>query len=142
MRLTNLSLRAKICIAPAILVATLVGLAIYALLLLENSDQRLEQLSSTTFERSSRVAALDHAMAGVQSRLYRLTSLAANGFDPAGAKAVGAELAVELGKLPRLLGEVTAGDEESEQRPLFEISRENGAGLFAIGPAGRRYRGR
>jgi methyl-accepting chemotaxis protein len=120
MRLTNLSLRAKICIAPAILVVTLIGLAIYAQILLENSDRRLEQLSSTAFERSSRVAALDRAMAGVQSRLYRLTSLAANGFDPAGARAVGAELNVELSRLPRVLDAIVEGDEEPQQRPLYQ----------------------
>src|ERR1700722_5703488 len=100
MRPRNLSLRAKICIAPAILVVTLVGLAIYALVLLENSDQRLEQLSSATFDRSAHVAALDREMAGIQSRLYRLTSLSANGFDPAGADAVAAELRVELHRPP------------------------------------------
>jgi methyl-accepting chemotaxis protein len=120
MRLTNLSLRAKICIPPAILVAALIGLAAYALLLLQNSDQRLEQLSATAFERSARVADLDRAMAEVQSRLYRLTSLAANGFDPAGAKAVGAELTVELARLPRALDQLAQGDDDPQQRPLVQ----------------------
>jgi len=120
MRPRNLSLRAKICIAPAILVVTLVGLAIYALSLLENSDQRLEQLSSATFDRSAHVAALDREMAGIQSRLYRLTSLSANGFDPAGARAVGAELSVELDRLPRVLKALTEDDAGAQHSALSQ----------------------
>ncbi len=120
MRLRNLSLRAKICIAPAILVVTLVGLAIYALALLQNSDQRLEQLSSSAFDRSAHVAALDREMAGIQSRLYRLTSLSANGFDPASARAVGAELSVELDRLPRVLKALSDDDTSAQHSALIQ----------------------
>ncbi|HVC61406.1 MAG TPA: HAMP domain-containing methyl-accepting chemotaxis protein, partial [Acetobacteraceae bacterium] len=66
----------------------------------------------------SRVAALDRAVAGIQSRLYRLTSLAAN--DPTSARAVGAELTVELGRIPRLLEELAGGDDEVQERPLVQ----------------------
>ncbi|HXQ51546.1 MAG TPA: methyl-accepting chemotaxis protein [Stellaceae bacterium] len=118
MRLSNLSLRAKICIAPAILIATLMGLAIYSLVLLQESDRRLDQLSSTAFERSSRIAALDRAMAGVQTRHYRLAALAATGLDQAGAKAASAELGVDLDQLRRIAADLIQSDEDPQLTPL------------------------
>jgi methyl-accepting chemotaxis protein len=118
MLLAKLSLRTKICIAPAILVMTLMGLMIYALVLLRTSDRRLEQLSSASFERSTRAAALDAAMAGVQTRLYRFTTMAAAGAD-ANAKALDAQLGVALQRLPRLVAEIAAGDDDPQQVPLL-----------------------
>jgi methyl-accepting chemotaxis protein len=123
MRLSNLSLRAKICVAPAILVAALLGLAFYAMQLLETSDARLDQLSHVAFDRSAHVAELGQAVAGVQTRLYRLTSLARSG-DTDGARAVGAELTVELSRLPRILAEIADGNDDPQQVPLVGTLRK------------------
>jgi hypothetical protein len=112
----NLPLRLKICIAPAMLVLTLVGLACYALLLLQTSDQRLDQLSAAAFDRMGRVAALDRTMAGIQARLYRFTSLSM--IEPGSAKAVGAEVSVELARLPRLIDDIGDGLADGQLKAL------------------------
>jgi methyl-accepting chemotaxis protein len=124
MLLSNLSLRAKICVAPAILVAALLCLAFYAMQLLKTSDARLDQLSHVAFDRSAHVAELDQAVAGVQTRLYRLTSLAQGG-DTGGARAVGAELGVELSRLPRILAEIADGNDDPQQVPLIGTLRKS-----------------
>ncbi|HUK60714.1 MAG TPA: methyl-accepting chemotaxis protein [Stellaceae bacterium] len=116
MRLSNLSLRAKMCVAPAIPVAALLGLALYALGLLATSDGRLAQLSGLAFERSSHLAALDRAVANLETGLYRLTALEARS-DDANAAAVRAEFSSKLSHLPALFASISA-DDDTEDAPL------------------------
>jgi methyl-accepting chemotaxis protein len=114
---TNLSLRAKICISPAILAAALFGLAFYAVQLLATSDGRLGELSGAAFDRAARVAALDRTVAGIETGLYRFTSLAESG-NALDAKNVAADLAEKLGQFPTLLSAISAGDNDPEETPL------------------------
>jgi methyl-accepting chemotaxis protein len=113
LRLNDLSLRLKLCIAPVILLIALVALANYALTLLQESERHLDDLAVGAFERTGRVAALDRAVSGVHARLSQF-SLAASETE----KARAVEIGVELGALPRLFAGVSAGN---EQAPLVAM---------------------
>jgi len=124
LRPANLSLRAKICIAPAILVAALLGLAFYALHLFGMSDARLVQLSDAAFDRAARVAALDRAVTGIETDLYHLTTLAESSDGGSGAKAMGADLDVRLSRLPELLAAIAAGNDNPQELALVETLKK------------------
>ncbi len=59
LRFDDLSLKLKMFLAPLFLLAALMGLAAYTLVLLNNNERQLDDLSSGAFERAAKVAALD-----------------------------------------------------------------------------------
>ena len=113
LRLNDLSLRLKLCIAPAILLIALVALANYALALLQESERHIDDLAAGVFERTGRVGALDRAISSLHARLSQFTVAT----DEA-EKVRAVEIGVELGNLPRLFAAVSAGN---EQLPLVAM---------------------
>jgi len=103
----DLSLRVKMSVAPIFLVLALIGLAVYALLLLASNGRSLDSLSNGAFKRASLVASLDRRVNGIQARLYELTSVAANDSDAAKAKKLGEELKREIGRIKDSFGAVS-----------------------------------
>src|SRR5690348_74485 len=95
-RFNDLSLRLKMSVAPIFLVAALIGLAIYALLLLASNGRSLDALSQDAFRRAELVASVDSRVSMIHARLYQLTSVAANDSNAAKVKAFGVELKREI----------------------------------------------
>jgi methyl-accepting chemotaxis protein len=121
LRLNDLSLRIKICIAPAILLIALIAVASYALELLHSSETYLEELSIGAFERAARVAALDRAVSGVHADLYQLASVAGKDGDQSKARALGAQLGMEIGSVSRQFAEIGEGGRAEPLQPLLAI---------------------
>ncbi len=118
-RFNDLSLRVKMAIGPVFLIAALIGLAIYALLLLDSNERSLSALSEGAFARTALVGALDGKVAGVHARLYQLTSVAANDSDAAKAKTLGDALRADIGNIDRAFSAVSASVEgEAALEPL------------------------
>ena len=112
-RFNDLSLRLKMSAAPVFLVATLFGLAAYALLLLASSERSVDALSEGAFKRAALVAALDSKVSGIHARLYQLISVAANDSDAAKAKGLADELTQRLNGIDAAfaaMGASVAGD--------------------------------
>ena len=117
-RFNDLSLRLKMSAAPVFLVATLFGLATYALLLLANSERSVDALSEGAFKRAALVAALDSKVSGIHARLYQLISVAANDSDAAKAKGLADELTRQLNGIDAAFAEMgasVAGDPARER---------------------------
>ena len=112
-RFNDLSLRVKMALGPVFLIFALIGLAVYALLLLDSNERSLNALSEGAFTRAALVGALDGKVAGVHARLYQLTSVAANDSDAAKAKALADMLHANIGSIDQAFAAVSAslGDE-------------------------------
>jgi methyl-accepting chemotaxis protein len=95
----DLSLRAKMSLAPVFLLLALVALAGYALLLLRSSERSLDDLSEGAFKKAAMIASLNDEVSVLHARLYQLTSIAANDSDAAKAQTLGKALSDELAKL-------------------------------------------
>jgi methyl-accepting chemotaxis protein len=118
-RFNDLSLRVKMALGPVFLILALIGLAVYALLLLDSNERALTALSEGAFTRTALVGALDGKVAGVHARLYQLTSVAANDSDAAKAKALGDALRADIGNIERAFGAVSASiEDEAALAPL------------------------
>jgi methyl-accepting chemotaxis protein len=112
-KFNDLSLRLKMSVAPIFLVAALIGLAVYALLLLASNERSLNALSDGAFKRASLVSSLDSRVSGIQARLYQLTSVAANDSNAAKVKALGEDLKHQIGRIDDSFGAMSdtlAGD--------------------------------
>jgi methyl-accepting chemotaxis protein len=107
-RFDDLSLRLKMSVAPIFLVAALIGLAVYALLLLASNERSINALSEGAFKRAALVAALDGKVSRLNAHLYQLTSEAANDSNAAKAKAVADELTQEIGGVHADFAEMSA----------------------------------
>jgi hypothetical protein len=107
-RFNDLSLRIKLALGPTFLVLALIGLAIYALQLLDSNESSLDQLTNGALHRATLIAALDGTVSGVHARLYQLTSVAANDSDAAKAEALAAALRKDLGGIDRSFADVKA----------------------------------
>jgi methyl-accepting chemotaxis protein len=108
-RFNDLSVRVKMSLAPLFLVAALVGLAIYALLLLASSERSLDALSDGAFKRAALVASLGSKVSRIHAKLYQLTSVASNDSDASKAKALAEELGPEIGSIDTAFAAVAAG---------------------------------
>jgi len=111
-RFNDLSLRVKMSLGPVFLVLALIGLAAYALTLLDSNERALNALSEGAFARTMLVGALDGKVAGVHARLYQLTSVAANDSDAAKAKALGDALRTELANVDNAFAAVATSIED------------------------------
>jgi methyl-accepting chemotaxis protein len=118
-RFNDLSLRVKMALGPVFLIFALIGLAVYALLLLDSNERSLKALSEGAFTRTSLVGALDGKVAGVHARLYQLTSVAANDSDAAKAKALADMLHTNIGSIDQAFAAVSASlEDEAALAPL------------------------
>ena len=107
-RFNDLSLRVKMALGPVFLIIALMGLAAYALMLLNSNERALNALNEGAFTRTALVNALDGQVGGVHARLYQLTSVAANDSDAAKAKALGDALSDDLGNVDKAFAAVAA----------------------------------
>jgi methyl-accepting chemotaxis protein len=106
LRLRNLPLRAKMFVAPCLLLLTLLGLAAYTILLLDDGERRVDELNRGAFEPAELAASLENAITATHAGLYHLTSVAANDSNPDKVKALAAPLQKRLGGLGELMKRV------------------------------------
>ncbi len=117
--LENLPLRIKVFLAPGLLLAVLLGMTLYAGILLARSERALEDLSAGAFRRAALVAGLGQTVSGLQASLYQLTSVAADDSDAKKAAALGDALGRDLAALPAEAAAVAAA--------LGPVARMHGA---------------
>ncbi len=98
LRWDNLSLRAKVFLAPGVLLLALAALTVYAAVLLADNQRQLDDLTEHAFKRAALVTALGQAVSTVHAELYRVTAVAANDSD-----------AGKLDRLSKALGAAIAG---------------------------------
>ncbi len=98
-RLRDLPLTVKVFVAPGLLLLTLLGITVYAGLLLLRCERNLDALTEGAFRRAAAVARLHQTVSGLQADLYRLVSVAGNDSDAARAAALGKSLDGLVGSL-------------------------------------------
>ena len=142
MRLRDLSLRSKLFVAPALLLVTLLGLTVYADVLLVHDGQRLDELSEGAFRRAALVAGLGQQVSAIHAGLYRLTSTSANDADAKKVNSIAASLGKEIDDLPAQVAAVAAAvGTDPQLRPLVQrinsvLKDYAGAAQQVIGMAG------
>ena len=142
LRLQDLSLRSKLFVAPALLLVTLLGLTVYADVLLAHDGRRLDELSEGAFRRAVLVAGLGQQVGDIQAALYRLTSTSANDADAGKAQAIAAGLGKEIDGLPAQVAAIAdAAAADPQLRPLVQrigsvLKDYAGAAQQVIGMAG------
>ena len=103
----DLSLRIKLAFGPLVLIAALIGLALYALQLLDRNERSFSAMSEGAFRHAALVSALGGQVNAVQARLYQLTSIAANDSDAKKAEAMGAALRNDIAGIDRAFAAMT-----------------------------------
>src|SRR5579863_5442984 len=68
----------KMSLAPAVLLATLIGLAGYTIVLLNGNERHMADLGNNAFRNAALVASLDNKLNEVHAHLYQLTTVATN----------------------------------------------------------------
>ena len=144
MRLQDLSLLAKVFLAPALLLAALLGLTVYAVVLLAQDEQRLDALSEGAFRRAELVAGLGQSVGATHAALYRLISVGANDADASKVEAIGTALGQQVAGLDQQVAAVAAAIGEDLLRvrvpPIQTLSATMkdyaGAAQQVIGMAG------
>lgn len=142
MRLQDLSLLAKVFLAPALLLAALLGLTVYAVVLLAQDEQRLDALSEGAFRRAELVAGLGQSVGATHAALYRLISVGANDADASKVEAIGTALGQQVAGLDQQVAAVAAAiGEDPTLRPLIQTLSATmkdyaGAAQQVIGMAG------
>jgi methyl-accepting chemotaxis protein len=101
--LRDASVRIKIVIAPVAMTVFLVGLGVYAFILLGLNETRLRQLNEGVLQQSVTASDFSNTTEKSLSRLYRLTSTASNESDAAKLDAMAKTALGETEKHARLL---------------------------------------
>jgi methyl-accepting chemotaxis protein len=104
----NLSLRAKLFVAPGVLLLALAALTIYAAGLLAGNQRQLTDLTEQAFKRAALVTALGQEVAAVHAELYRVTAVAANDSDAAKLNRLSQTLSAAITGLAPRVDAVTA----------------------------------
>lgn len=99
----DLKLRWKIMLAPAILVAVLIGLGLYAVQTLQVSQATLDVLISGPVRQAEAATNFTMTVWKAQTRIYRLTATAANESDQKKIKAVGEQALAALAEVSEKL---------------------------------------
>jgi methyl-accepting chemotaxis protein len=74
MRPQDVSLPVKVFLAPALMLAALLGLTLFTGVLLAHDEQRIDALSEGAFRRTVMVAGLGQEVGAIHATLYRLSS--------------------------------------------------------------------
>jgi hypothetical protein len=88
MRPQDVSLPVKVFLAPALVLAALLGLTVYTGVLLADDEQRIDALSEGAFRRTVMVSGLGQEVGTIHATLYRLSSVGANDADADKAQAL------------------------------------------------------
>jgi len=96
-RLSNLSLRIKMFVAPTLLLIALIGIAVYTWVLLAESQRHVTELDEGAFKRVEMIGSLGSDVTGVHAGLYHLTSVAANDTNKEKVKALSDTLQKRIG---------------------------------------------
>src|ERR1035437_5620377 len=81
MRLRDVAISGKVALAPGVVLCTLIGMALVAIVILGASKDRIRDLSEGAFERYRLAAEANEATAGAHTMLMRTLSVAANESD-------------------------------------------------------------
>jgi methyl-accepting chemotaxis protein len=108
LRWRNPSLRAKVFLAPGLLLVALASLTVYAAVLLAANQRQLDDLTEHAFKRAAVVAELGHAVTAVHADLYRLTSVASNDTDAAKLDKLSQAMTKAIGGILPRVAAVTA----------------------------------
>ncbi|HEY1934274.1 MAG TPA: methyl-accepting chemotaxis protein [Acetobacteraceae bacterium] len=141
-RLQDLSLRAKLFLAPALLVAALLGLTLYAGVLLAYDEQALDELSQGVFRRAELVAGLGGQVNAIHAALYRLSSEGANDSDAQKTQAIATALGQQVADLDKqVIAVAGAVGTDPSLHPLAQsigatLKDYTGAAQQVIGMAG------
>jgi methyl-accepting chemotaxis protein len=106
----NVSLSWKVQLAPALLVAVLIALGIYALQALRLNQQSVDALVAGPVRQSELAAELNTAVWTAHARLYRLAATAANETDQNKLAAVSKEAAGASARIPEALKAIESAD--------------------------------
>jgi methyl-accepting chemotaxis protein len=118
-RLRDIAISTKVAFAPAIVVCTLIGMALFAIAILAASKERTRNLSEGAFEGYRLAAEANEATANAHTKLIRTLSVAANESDKkrieAQIKTVTAASSATLSALQGLERHVGADDPAMRQ---------------------------
>ena len=121
MRLQDVSLPVKVFLAPALMLAALLGLTVYTSVLLAHDEQRINALSGGAFRRTVMVAGLGQEVGAVHAELYRLCSVGANDADADKAQAIATALGQQVAGLDQQYAAVAqAIGPDPTLRPLIQ----------------------
>jgi methyl-accepting chemotaxis protein len=120
----NLGLSWKVQLAPAFLIAVLVGVGVYALQALRANQASVDGLISGPVRQSELINELDTAAWTAHARLYRLAAIAANETDEKKVQALAKEASAAAGKVSGALKavEVAQGDLKSEAFEKLKVA--------------------
>ena len=130
MRLRDVAISGKVALAPGVVLCTLIGMALVAIVILGASKDRIRDLSEGAFERYRLAAEANEATAGAHTMLMRTLSVAANESDKkrieVNLKTVTAALNVTQSALDGLKLHVGANDPAMQQiMASFKLYRES-----------------
>ena len=129
MRLRDVAISGKVALAPGVVLCTLIGMALVAIVILGASKDRIRDLSEGAFERYRLAAEANEATAGAHTMLMRTLSVAANESDKkrieVNLKTFTAALDVTQSALDGLKHHVGANDPAMQQiMASFKLYRE------------------
>jgi methyl-accepting chemotaxis protein len=107
MRPQDASLPVKVFLAPALMLAALLGLTLYTGVLLADDGHRIDALSEGAFRRTVMVAGLGQEVGVIHATLYRLSSVGANDADADKARLIATALGQEVDRLEPQIAAVT-----------------------------------
>ena len=130
MRLRDVAISGKVALAPGVVLCTLIGMALVAIVILGASKDRIRDLSEGAFERYRLAAEANEATAGAHTMLMRTLSVAANESDKkrieVNLKTFTAALDVTQSALDGLKHHVGANDPAMQQiMASFKLYRES-----------------
>ena len=142
MRPQDVSLPVKVFLAPALMLAALLGLTLYTGVLLAHDEQRIDALSEGAFRRTVMVAGLGQEVGAIHATLYRLSSVGANDADADKAQGIATALGQQIDRLePQIAAVTQAIGTDPTLRPVIlgiakTLKDYAGAAQQVIGMAG------